>query len=576
MIKKIGRTTSLFCITFGLLCSSPLSAANLNDINDAVRQQQQIQQEQQLRLQLQYEEDLKSSRPPANLSPPLEEIKPSITNGICIQVNEIQMEGVEKLKPKDFKSLLKAYESTCMNVGDIERLMAEVTAIYLEKGFITTRVYLAKQDLQGGILVLQIVEGLLEGISINDNNTNSISIMNVYPGVIGEPLNLRDIEQTIDQINRLQSNNVTMSITPGKTIGTSVLTLTNKTKKRWGANLGYDNYGQESTGQDQATGNLTLDNPFGFNDFISISHNRTTPYDGSERGSKSNSLTYVVPLGYSTFSINGSESNYSSPLMLASGNSLKSSGTSQNLSLRLDRTLFRDRSSKWSVSSTVNNKDSKNYLDDNFLSISSRKLSNIDLDLTYTKSYSIGTGTVSIGHVKGVDWFGALKDEADLPTVAPQAQFNKWKYAGSFSSNFNVKNKTLIASSRLTGQYAEDVLFGSEALLIGGIYTVRGFSSNSLSGESGFYVRNDLTLPINTAAIAGLTSSLRVYTGLDYGQVSNNSKNVPDGSLSGAALGMTLSIASLNIDVNTSKAIKKPNYMTDEGYISYVRIGIAF
>ncbi|MFT6430257.1 MAG: hypothetical protein ACJATR_001354, partial [Halopseudomonas sp.] len=27
---------------------------------------------------------------------------------------------------------------------------------------------------------------------------------------------------------------------------------------------------------------------------------------------------------------------------------------------------------------------------------------------------------------------------------------------------------------------------------------------------------------------------------------------------------------------NTSKAIKKPNYMTDEGYISYVRIGIAF
>ena len=123
--------------------------------------------------------------------------------------------------------------------------------------------------------------------------------------------------------------------------------------------------------------------------------------------------------------------------------------------------------------------------------------------------------------------------------------------------------------------YKRQVLYGPEALLIGGIYTVRGFSSNSLSGESGFYLRNDITLPVKISPIAGFTSSLRVYMGIDHGRIINNSINVPEGSLTGAAVGVTVSIASLNIDVYTSKALNKPSYMPDESYISYFRLGMA-
>ncbi len=570
VIQKTTKVISVLCLA--LLFSSPLLAGA---INDAARQLQRIQQEQQLRQQLQYEKDLESSQPPAKLDLPLEDIKPSIPGGTCIEIDEVQLLGVQRLKPKDFTEIIESYQLRCLNVSDIERLMAEVTAIYIQQGYVTSRVYLAEQDLKGGILILQIVEGELEKVEVKDNDSNSISLFNVFPGNVGEPLNLRDIEQAVDQINRLQSNNVTMSIAPGTLAGESILTLENQLRKPWKINLSYDNYGSESTGEEQGSLNVSLDNPLGFNDFLSLTHNRTTPYDGDERGSKSSSLTYVIPFGYNTVSLNGSRSNYSSPLNLASGAVLYSSGTSDNVSLRLDHTIFRDKKSSWKASSTVTNKETKNYIGGQFLSISSRELSILDIDSTYTHYLSSGLATLTLGYAKGVDWFGSLDDPSGLPSFAPQAQFGKWKYGASYSSNVQLKSQPISISSRLTGQYTHDVLYGSEALLIGGIYSVRGFSSNSLSGESGFYWRNDISLPVTISPIAGFASSLRVYMGLDHGRIINNSINVPEGSLTGAAIGVTFSIASLNIDVYTSKALNKPSYMPDESYISYFRLGLA-
>ncbi|MFQ3199729.1 MAG: hemolysin activation/secretion protein [Zhongshania sp.] len=574
MIQRTAKEILLIYLVL-IFSSSQLLAANADDINDAARQLQRIQQEQQLKQQLQYEEDLKSSKPPANLDQPIEEIKPSIPSVACKDIDEIKLVGLKKLTLKDVKSIVKRYQLRCLNVSDIEQLMAEVTAIYIQKGYITSRVYLAEQDLKDGILILQVLEGELEKVEVKDNDAKSISVFNVFPGKVGEPLNLRDIEQAVDQINRLQSNNVTMSIAPGTSGGESILILENQIRKPWKINSSYDNYGSKSTGKEQGSLNFSFDNPLGFNDFLSLTYNRTIPYDGDKKGSESSSLTYVVPFGYNTLSLNGSRSKYSSPLNLESGAVLISSGRSGNLSLRLDRSIFRDKKSKWNVSSSITNKETKSYIGGEFLSISSRELSILDVDSTYTHFLSKGIATLTFGYAKGVDWFGSLDDPSGLPSIAPQAQFGKWKYGASYSSNFRLKKQPVSISSRLAGQYSHDVLYGSEALLIGGIYTVRGFSSNSLSGESGFYWRNDITLPLKINPIAGFASSLRVYMGLDHGRIINNSLNVPEGSLTGAAVGVTLSIASLNIDVYTSKALNKPSYMPDESYISYFRLSIS-
>lgn len=60
---------------------------------------------------------------------------------------------------------------------------------------------MTEQDLSHGELTLEILEGRLEKIEL-DGQTPAM-LRTVFPGAEGHILNLRDIEQGMEQINRL-------------------------------------------------------------------------------------------------------------------------------------------------------------------------------------------------------------------------------------------------------------------------------------------------------------------------------------------------------------------------------------
>lgn len=59
--------------------------------------------------------------------------------------------------------------------------------------------------------------------------------LTIFPGVKGSVLQLRDIEQGLDQLNRLPSNNATMRIEPGAEAGSSRVLINNVQKRTWAA-----------------------------------------------------------------------------------------------------------------------------------------------------------------------------------------------------------------------------------------------------------------------------------------------------------------------------------------------------
>ena len=73
-----------------------------------------------------------------------------------------------------------------------------------------------------------MVEGKLSKIRVEDGGKNSISVGTIAPGLEGAPLNIRDLEQALDQANRLASNNATLEMLPGNTPGDSIVVLHNK------------------------------------------------------------------------------------------------------------------------------------------------------------------------------------------------------------------------------------------------------------------------------------------------------------------------------------------------------------
>ena len=89
-----------------------------------------------------------------------------------------------------------------------------------------------------------------------------MSLKTAIIGAEGKPLNLRDLEQALDQINKLQSNHATMNIYPGERTGESIAVFDNEPAKRWNGYFSYDNKGQDSTGRNQAALGVGIDNIF--------------------------------------------------------------------------------------------------------------------------------------------------------------------------------------------------------------------------------------------------------------------------------------------------------------------------
>lgn len=89
-----------------------------------------------------------------------------------------------------------------------------MTNAYIKGGYITSRAFVNPNPPEEGVLEILVIEGTVEKIIINDGKAKGQEFT-AFPGLTGGPLNLRDIDQGLDQLNRLPSNNTVMQIEPG-------------------------------------------------------------------------------------------------------------------------------------------------------------------------------------------------------------------------------------------------------------------------------------------------------------------------------------------------------------------------
>lgn len=539
-------------------------------VQDAFRQQQlqaQRQQEQLLK-------DRASASQPSQLAVP--EVTPARpSEGACRNIEVITSRGATLVSPSALERVTSPYVQRCLHVADIEGLIGDVTRLYIEKGWVSARVYLPVQDLSGGRLELLVVEGQVSQVQVQDADKRSISIGNVAPGVQGQPLNLRDIEQALDQINRLASNRATVEMLPGEAPGETVVVLRNEPTLPLHIASSVDNQGSESTGVHQVNSSLSIDNPLGFNDFVSYSHRQTLPWNDEVRLSTSDSLSYFIPFGYTTLSLNANQARYASAFTAASGATLHNSGDSSNYALRLDRVLLRNADTRWNTYANVGTKESASYLEGVLLETASRKLAVLDVGVSVSTSVMNGAFSVDVGMSRGLKNFHALRDGEGLTASDPKAQFRKWTFSGNYFKPFKLAGLGLDFSSQWMGQYAQDVLYGSEQMLIGSMYTVRGFSDTSLSGDHGFNIRNEIGMR-HPFALGGVTGSVRTWAGLDYGMVRSRNEGLPEGALTGMAVGAQIKTNQhVNIEIFATKPLSKPSSMHFEPTRIWFRVGAA-
>lgn len=556
------KRTFAIAIFANLLASGQATAQSPAD--DFSRRQEQQQQFQRLESLKQITPDGVAGR---ESRAPVGDAKSA---GPCFDISRVEIEGAASLSGAALGKVTKRYDNRCVGVADITTLLKAITDLYLDKGFVTSRAYVPPQDIAGTrLLRLVVVEGTISDIYLNGKVVERNGVFaTAFPGMKGKVANIRDVEQGLDQINRLSSNDAKTSMLPGNKDGTSILNVENKPGKRWYAAIANNNLGQKSTGYSQNNISLGFDNLLGLNDELGLSYGRTAPdYPWGDDGrgrSSSYSVNTSVPYGYWTFSANGSWYEYDSAIPGNFG-PIENSGTSGQIGFGIDRVILRDKDSITTLRGGLTYKQTDNFLLSNRIEVGSRRYTLGTVGLSHSTQLLGGVVALDLALEKGLDLFDAVASgEPGAGTADPR--FSKWSTTISGTRPFEVAGENFEFSTLLNAQYSPDNMFGAEQMGLGGYSNVRGIRGSVIFGNNGFFSRNEFawrTVPWEGSSLAPILGELRPYVGFDFGRIFSQTRlDVPGGSLSSWTVGVRLVGGNFSADIGYSHTFSSS---VDEG-----------
>ena len=521
--------TSLFClfispvvqVSANMLPPSVPSEAAAIDAQEQFRKQER---ERVLQQQNTPETDIRLTRPsvslpdyPANESP-------------CFTIETFVLAGDSASRFQWALDAVKEAKGRCLGSQGILLAINKVQNAILEQGYVTTRVMAQEQDLTKGVFTLQLQPGRIANIRFEEPVSYRARLWNAVPARSGDILNLRDIEQALENFKRVPSAEADIKIVPGAQDATSDLVIGWKESRPIHLSLGLDDSGSESTGKYQGSTTLSIDAPFAQNDLFYVNLGRSLFRDGPY-DSRSHTVNYSIPVGYWGFSANYNDYNYHQNIPNAN-EVLTYSGKSENTQFTVSRLLFRNQSHKTTLNMRGYRRHSTNAVDNIEMDNQRRRTTGWELGMNQHSYFGNAVLDANLNWRRGIGAFGALPAPEDVNLGTPSRPD---MLVGDASLNlpFQWASQSWRYNTSLRGQWSNKLLTAQDRLAIGGRYTVRGFDGEqSLSGEKGLIWRNELAWKV-------LASNHELYWALDYGRVDGpGTQNLVGQQLAGSALGL--------------------------------------
>lgn len=491
----------------------------------------------------------------------------------CFKVNELALTGQDAGR---FGWLLDAampYLRRCVGVRGLSYIAAELDQQLRDRGYVTTRVGLPPQNLQSGQLQVHVQVGRVADIRMVNADLPTPqgqrtgpaapderwgTWRNAFPVAAGDVLNVRDLEQGVENMKRLPSQSVATRLEPGDVPGASVVIIERKAgglHDRVRGGLTLDNSGGPSLGRAQLSANLAVDNPGGVNDVVSVGLNTNAQQPNGTHRSQGVTFNYSVPWGYGLLSLNASASRFA---QYVQGTTVRflSSGASSSAEARLQHTLWRDASAKLTGHVSVSTRRAESWLDDVEVVVQRRRTTNVEAGLNYKHLFEKSSLELDLAVRRGVSWRGAQDDFATAQagglTLRPQI----WSLNGNWATGFALAGRALQYSASLRSQFTGDTTLSVDQIAIGGRSSVRGFDGDAaLLAENGVVLRNEITTPLKLWDGLDITALLA----LDYGRVWGPSDVFLAGNrLAGLGLGLRGRAGSRQFEVTLATPLYRP------------------
>lgn len=539
--QAAGRSLRL-CSLF--LCLMPPAFAAPGDEQFLLQQQRQQALEQQLTPQ---GPDVRLSSPVSDggkMAFPLE--------SPCFEIHDVTLTGQDALPHwVPLQQLADQAVGNCLGAQGINQLMGALQNRLISHGWTTTRVLAPAQDLKSGHLQLAVVPGKIRHVSLTDESSRWLWLYSAFPAHDGTLLDLRDIEQGLENLQRLPTVQVEMDIVPADQPGESDILISRQQRKFWRLGLSLDDAGTTATGRYQGGLTFSLDNPLALSDlfWFSLNHDLQT---GRDKGNQNLSAHWSVPVGWWGFSLTGSDYHYHQTVAGMSGD-YRYSGKSRSLVAQASRVLHRNSAQKTTLTYDVQSRTTRNYINDTEVEVQRRHVSSWKAGLQHRHYIGPATLDAGISYQRGTRWFGAQP--------APEETFDDatalsriLRTDARLSLPFALAHQRFRYDVAWQRQSSNTPLTTQDQFSIGGRWTVRGFDGDrTLNADRGWLVRNDLSWQ---TPLAGT----EFYLAADYGEVAGKGTEYLAGNhLAGGAAGLRGALWKVSFDLFAGVPFSHPD-----------------
>lgn len=453
-------------------------------------------------------------------------------NTTKVPISDIQVVGSTVFSAQDFEPLVLPYEGQDLGLRELRQVADDVTRLYLENGYITSRAVLSEQSIVDGVVQIRVVEGSLEDIQVEGTRRLANYVRDRVNLANKTPLSQSDLESQL-QLLRADPlvDRIEASLRAGTGEGQSLLIVRVLESAGFTGRAVFDTNSPPSVGVARMGIETTFNNPLGWGDRLSTSAFRSTA-----GGSNTYSFDYRVPLNAMNGTLQARYLPSTFALIDPELQALGVRGSSDTYELTYRQPLIRQPNEELTLSLGFRHRTGETLVSD--VVIDSTRTSVFQFGQDYLKrdtkgawglrsQFNLGTGLLDATH--------RADGEAD-------GQFFSWLGQVQRAQVINRNNLLLLQGSL---QASPDSLLGADQFIIGGATSVRGYSQNARFGDNGFrasvenritVLRNEDGSPatqiapfIDTAVVwnnNGDTSEQRWLFGTGVGVITNLVENV--------------------------------------------------
>lgn len=456
---------------------------------------------------------------------------------VQVKVKGFRLTGASLIPEAELQAVLTPWVGREVSFTELQQAVNAITEEYRRRGWFA-RPQLPAQDVSDGIITINIIEGKLGEVRIDDGGKKLRIEREVITGTMtarqkpGDSLNLEYLDRSTNILNDTPGVAVATILAPGQKAGESDAIVRVQDKAMLAGTVQIDNQGARSTGENKLSVNGMFDNPLGIGDQVSINGNTSDGSDYLKFG-------YSLPVGRDGLRVGASTSAMRYKLIgeLAS---LNAKGEAQTFGVNGSYPLLRSGTRNIALTIAL---DRKNYYNEaNQIATSEKQLDTALFALNGDLLDGLSSGGMTLWGISLAAGDVDLSANATNQTAdssGPRTAGSYQKLGWNLARLQRFSDKTTLWTS-INGQFAGKNLDSAEKFSLGGPSGVRAYPLIEGSGDDGWLatleVRHKLLDELQISAFYD-QGTIRQSHNTDY----TGTPTINDATLKGVGIGVNWS-----------------------------------